>query len=194
MEKLNFTITKEDIRDYVKYSYKLPRMRKYMKKVWLKAFFTGAIVVMIFCIVINGFPPLTSVNLEFIFAYLTYLVGMLGIPIITMVILTVIMYFVSINDCFGQGTKATFRLFNNSSLNRTVEIEEDCLIITSEAISGKIQWSGVVDTYNTGKNILIFVSDYMAHFIPHRAFKDENEVGEFFDFVNNKVQSAKVQK
>lgn len=195
MEKLSFTLTKDDIKDYVKYTYKLPRMRNFFKKQDVKVYLFACAVILVFDFLFSILPNLTSdINIfSFIPNYLEYVFWTIGPVFLFMLLFIVALYFISINDCFGLAAKTSFRTLENSSLDLNIELDEEGIKFYNEVKNSHLKWEGIVEVHNTGKSILIFLSNYQASVIPYRAFETPEKAEEFFNLIDSKVKAAKAK-
>ena len=48
MEKISYTLTQEDCKDYVKFQYKLPRIKKFIMKTYIPFWVIGLLFVLFF--------------------------------------------------------------------------------------------------------------------------------------------------
>ena len=209
MEKISYTLTQEDCKDYVKSQYKIPRIRKFIFKSYIPFWVIGSVFVVIFMLPLfinlftgvnylvkeggmSFFKALTDFQMvEFYKGALTYFIQTV-LPFVGIwLAIFVINWFVGATDAFSHTSKRVFKLLEGRALEAEVEVQEGGLNMTGKTASTFMEWSGIVDIYSTPNTFLLFVSDYQAVIIPKRAFETPEKAEEFFNFVDEKVKATK---
>ena len=203
MDKINYTVTLDDCRDYVKYQLKIPRVRKFIMKAFLPILIIWIIVAILFSFpeilalckylhTVYTTQSLTLSNFLSIIFHYTVLILSLCWPFILALVLSYAFFFsLYYFDLFHSQTKRIYKLLEGGDLSVDLEIKDECLCAYGKGLSSTINWNGIIDIYDTGKNFLIFIADYKAVVIPKRAFGNEENAQEFFKFVSSKLADLK---
>ncbi len=209
MEKISYTLTCEDCRDYVKYQYKIPRIKKFILKTYIPFWVIGSVLVVLYMLPLfinlftgvqylmseggmSFFAALTDFQMvEFYKGALQYLVQVV-LPIIGIwLALFAITWSIGATDAFSHSSKRVFKILEGRALDAEVEVQDGGLNMTGKNASTFMSWDGIVDVYSAPSTFLLFVSDYQAVIIPKRAFQTPEKADEFFKFVDEKVKTAK---
>lgn len=208
MDKISYTIELADCSDYVKFQFKIPRLKKFILKSYTPFWVIGLICALIYSLpIFTGFYEglrylMTNYDLS-IFKALTdasmidfykgcgdfVIYQILPFLLIWLCIFFVSCFFYS-HDLFKLNSKKIYKM-QEGRLNAEVEICEDGLDMKGKGLASFLKWDGIVDIYEAKTTFLIFVSDYKAIVIPKRAFETQEKAQDFFNFVNEKVNNAK---
>lgn len=208
MDKISYTIEPADCSDYVKFQFKIPRLKKFILKSYTPFWVIGLIFALIYSLPIftgfyKGLRYLMTNNDLSIFEALTdasmidfykgcgdfVIYQILPFVLIWLCIFFVSCFFIS-HDLFKLNSKKIYKMLEGR-LSAEVEICEDGLDMKGKGLASFLKWDGIVDIYEAKTTFLIFVSDYQAIIIPKRAFETQEKAQDFFNFVNEKVNNAK---
>ena len=194
MQTISYKITLEDCHDYVKYQWKIPRIRKKFMNVYLWVFGIFVLLFVVFGIIpgINKYYTYYQfLQTENILTVHNLLIPLLnpGIAFVIMVVCLFVLIFTSQFDLFLFTSKKLYTLLEGQSLDMNIEVRDDGLYTNNKKSEGVILWDGIIDIYDTSKTFLVFIGDYVAILIPKRAFSNEKDADEFFNFVSNKIAS-----
>lgn len=189
MEAIKYTLVQDDVKDYTRYLYKIPRIKKFMMKSHIRAYIVLFISMFVcFWAFIDGGRinwgdlslPVALILLKyFLVAFVIYLV------------ICIMLWFISTRDLFGASSRTSFRFLEGQSLDTELKIVEEGLLASNETSSGLIKWDGIVDIYKSNKSIFIFKGDYIALIVPKRAFENEDRFNYFYDFIKDKISKNK---
>ena len=212
MEKISYVLTQEDCRDYVKFQYKLPRIKKFIMKSYIPFWVIGSVFVVIFLLPLfinlftglkylmseggmSFFKALTDFQMvEFYKGALVYFVRTV-LPFIGMwLAMFFITWSIGATDAFSISSKRVFKMLEGRALDAEIEVQEGGLSMTGKAASTFMEWGGIVDIHSTQNTFLLFVGDYQAVIVPKRAFETPEKADEFFNFVDEKVKAAKTKQ
>lgn len=203
MDKINYTVTLDDCSDYVKYQLKIPRVRKYIMKAPLSLLKICVIVFIVFSL--SSIPALWNYwqtlqttqglelsNLLSIIFHFTVLILSVSWPfILIMIVFYALFLSLYYFDLFHILSKKIYKLLEGGDLSVDLEIKDEGLCAYGKGRSSSVNWNGIIDIYDTGKIFLIFIADYQAVVVPKRAFGNEENAQEFFNFVSSKLADLK---
>ena len=73
----------------------------------------------------------------------------------------------------------------------TIEISPEGLFEMTSVNESKHYWCGIRNVYSTDSYIFVFINKSVAHIIPKRAFKSNEESQNFLSLLNNYSGQAK---
>lgn len=192
MQPISYKITIDDCHDYVKYQWKIPRIRKNFMKAYLLVFGILVLLFVVFGIIpdINKYYTYYQIlQAENALTVYNIFIPLLtpGIVFVIMVACLYILILTSQFDLFRFISKKVYNLLKGQSLDMNIEVRDDGLYTNNTKNEGIFLWDGIIDIYDTSKTFLVFIGDYTAILIPKRAFSNENKANEFFSFVSNKI-------
>ncbi|MCM1339253.1 MAG: YcxB family protein [Muribaculaceae bacterium] len=209
MDKISYTLTVEDCKDYVVAQYKIPRIKKFIMKTFVPFWIMGGIFVVVLIVplfinLLSGlsylvqegemsfFKALTDFQMcEFYKSALLYFVKAVLPLIVIWVLIFAIAWGIGATDAFSISSKRVFKMLEGRALDAEIEVQENGLAMSNKNASSFIEWSGIVDIHETKSTFLIFVSKYQAVIVPKRAFATEDIAKEFFNIVDEKSRAAK---
>lgn len=199
MENIKYTLTLDDCRDYVKFQRNIPRIRKRLAKQFRPLFYLCIAVLVLglffelvnFLIGLNAFAAETFVSVKSLIGSENFM-SMLGYSFdhfltiaLPVVLLWLVIYFVAASiskyDLFHAESSKVFELLKSKDLEIELNIEDDGLFALGKHTKCFTEWAKIVDIYDTGKSILVFVSDYSAIIVPKRAFALPEDAAAFFN-------------
>lgn len=199
MEKITYNLTLDDCRDYVKFQRKIPRIKKRLSMQFRSLFYLCIAVLVLgiifelvnFGINLNAYAAENSVSMESLLGSENFN-SMLGYSFdhfltiaLPVILLWLVIYLIAAGiskyDLFHAESSKVFDLMKSKDLDVELNIEEDGLFAKGRHTKCFTEWSKIVDIYDTGKSILVFVSDYSAIIVPKRAFELPEEAVMFFN-------------
>lgn len=178
---IKYTLTIGDIKDYTKYQHKIPRVRKFMLKSQMKAYFVIFICMLVcfWAFIDGGQINWSSLSVPVMLLLLRYFVTSLLIVIA----ICLITWFISSRDLFGASSRIMLRYLEGRSLNFELKLLDEGIYSANGTSSGVITWNRIVDVYKSEKSIFIFKGRYDAIIVPKRAFNSDEEFNGFFDYI-----------
>lgn len=202
MEKLKYSYTLADLKDYVKYQYKIPRVKKYITKGYFPLLIVDLIALIIVLIpAIMNFisatvyfakgemPP--SDFVDFLISWSWYYLPIALIFIIVCIIIFGICWLINSKDLFSLNSKKLYNTFQGRSKDCELELNENGLFFSNSTGNTNIEWKGIIDVHTSEKSIFVFIGDYQSIIIPKRAFNTPEQAQEFIDLVQKKIKLAK---
>lgn len=205
MDKIKYTLTLDDCRDYVKYQRKIPRLKKFVFRQF-KPLFILFFIIVAFSIVMEipfVFKAFNYVAAEYSMTFSELLKSdfssllldgiadhfwNFNLPIfIIWAVIFVVAWFISRNDLFHAESTKVYNIFKNQSLDIEITPQEDGLYCSGRNLSALYKWKDIIDIYDTKKSYLAYVGESSALIIPKRAFPIEEESESFYNYVNNKL-------
>ena len=187
MDKIEYTLTLEDYKDFTKFQLKIPRLRKYILKRALKP----AIIVSVLDLIVNVAIMIHDKSFGF------YLIVMLALLLPLAIFLFIVVFKIIIVACClfcGISAKNMYKMHKGISMEYKTSVTDEKIIVSRKDSATEYNYNGIIDIYDTKKTFLLFIGNYLAILVPHRAFENEEKAQEFFDFVSKKIQESKEQK
>ena len=212
MEKISYTLTQEDCKDYVKFQYKLPSIKKFIMKTYIPFWVIGLLFVLFFTFPLfinlftgvkylmteggmSFFKALTDFQMvEFYKSGLMYFVSTILPFVFIWLAIYFIGWYIGACDAFSISSKRVFKMLEGRALDAEIEVQECGLSMSGKTASTFMEWGGIVDIHSTQNTFLLFVGDYQAVIVPKRAFETPEKADEFFNFVDEKVKAAKTKQ
>lgn len=207
MEKIKYTLTLEDCRDYVKYQRKIPRLKKYVFKQFMPLIILFVLIILFslameisfffkaFHYVSGEYAMSFSELLKTDFSALL-LEGIadhfwnMNLPILLIwAVIFGTAWFISKNDIFHAESSKIYKGLKNQSLDIEITPQEDGLYCKGKNVSALYKWKDILDIYDTKKSYLAYVGECSALIIPKRAFPQQEESESFYNYVNDKLNS-----
>ncbi len=178
MIKINYTITKDDCKDYAKYLYNVPKIKKMMNKTYGLMFLTIGI-----CLAVCLFASFPDYSLHSI---------MKGLPAVIIwalfyILVCSVCFCISRYDLFGISAKSIYKSLSGQSLDMKMELREDGLYTENKCGSGLVGWNGILNIFQSDKSIFVYIGDYKAYIVPKRAFEN-NDVEIFFSEISKRIK------
>lgn len=205
MDKIKYTLTLDDCRDYVKYQRKIPRLRKFVFRQF-RPLFILFVVILIFSVIMEipfMLKAFNYVGTEYSMTFSELLKSdfssllfdgiadhfwNFNLPIfITWAVIFVVAWFISRNDLFHAESSKVYNNLKNQSLDIEITPQSDGLYCSSKNLSALYKWKDIIDIYDTKKSYLAYVGESSALIIPKRAFPIAEESESFYNYVNNKL-------
>ena len=205
MDKIKYTLTLEDCRDYVKFQRKIPRLRKFIFKQF------RPLLILLILIILFGI----GMEINFFFKAFHYVGGQysmtfaelmktdfanlllegvaehfwsINLPILILwAIIFFIAWYISKNDIFHAESNKIYTGLKNQSLDIEVNPQDEGLLCSNKNTSVLYKWHDIIDVYDTGNSFLVYVAESSALIIPKRAFSSQEEYNAFCNYVNNKL-------
>ncbi|HIS35513.1 TPA: YcxB family protein [Candidatus Scatousia excrementigallinarum] len=207
MEKIKYTLTLDDCRDYVKYQRKIPRLKKYVFKQFMPLIILFVLIILFslameisfffkaFHYVSGEYAMSFSELLKTDFSALL-LEGIadhfwnMNLPILLIwAVIFCTAWFISKNDIFHAESSKIYKGLKNQSLDIEITPQEDGLYCKGKNVSALYKWKDILDIYDTKKSYLAYVGESSALIIPKRAFPQQEESESFYNYVNDKLNS-----
>ena len=206
MDKINYTITIEDCRDYVKYQRTIPRLKKYRFKIFIPLIIIFALM-MIFSLIMEtrfflkafeyvggqysmSFAELLQSDFSsLLFEGVADHFWHMNLPVFGIwAVIFFIAWFVSKNDIFHAESSKIYEGLKKTSLDIEVAPQADGLSCSGKGTSYVYKWSDMIDIYETEKSFLIYVAETSALIVPKRAFQSPAVAKEFYSLVSSKLR------
>lgn len=207
MEKIKYTTTLEDCRDYVKFQYKIPRIKKFKLKQFKPLLYMALVILLIIFIFMlaNTIPLINAIaeqnsmttfqvlKSEYFLSALSYAIGQFLFLSMPLVIMWYVIFLLALgfskHDFFHVESNIVYSLLKGQDLDTEITPQDDGLLCVGKSTTTLYKWDKIIDVYDTGKSFLVFVGDYAALVIPFRAFETEEERKIFFNYLNEKLRN-----
>lgn len=186
MEKIKYTLTLDDCRDYVKYQRKIPRLKKYVFKQFMPLIILFVLIILFslameisfffkaFHYVSGEYAMSFSELLKTDFSALL-LEGIadhfwnMNLPILLIwAVIFCTAWLISKNDIFHAESSKIYKGLKNQSLDIEITPQEDGLYCKGKNVSALYKWKDILDIYDTKNHIL-----HMLVKVPHLLFLNE---------------------
>ncbi len=198
MDKINYTITIDDCRDYVKYQRTIPRLKKYRFKIFIPLFIIFALMIIFSLIMeirfflkafdyVGGQYSMTFAELmqsdfsALLFEGVADHFWHMNLPVFGVwAVIFFLAWIISKNDIFHAESSKIYEGLKKQSLDIEVSVENEGLKCTGKGSSFIYRWSDIIDVYESEKSFLVYVAETSALIVPKRAFNTPEEAKEFY--------------
>jgi len=87
--------------------------------------------------------------------------------------------------------RAMYKVLKGTDMARTITLQEDGIFSENSTSNGLIKWNGILHVARGKNTIFLFIGKRLTVLIPKRAFNSEDELNEFYNIVNEKVNAVK---
>lgn len=202
MEKINYTLTLEDCNNYARSQSKIPRLKKYSQKQFLKICLKYSVFLIILALISFSITiyNIAAHNHLTILSVLTnkdfphFLISQIKFFSLWIIIFLFIFFIIfNFQKHFLVG-KILYKMLSGIDLNYELSISEENITRTNKNGMSVFNWETVKDIYNTRHNYLIFTSDLQAIIIPKRCFENEEQSNEFYSNIQKYYNENKKNK
>lgn len=205
MDKMKYTLTLDDCRDYVKFQRTIPRLKKYAFKQF-KPLIIIFILLVLFSIIMEfsfflkafeyvggqysmSFSELLKSDFSgLLLEGITDHFWHMNLPVfIIWAVIFFTAWFISKNDLFHAESSKIYNGLKKQALDIEVSLQDDGLLCSGNDMSFVYKWADIIDFYDTQKSFLVYVAETSALIIPKRAFKTPAEAQEFFNTVKGRL-------
>ena len=165
MIKISYTITKDDCKDYAKYLYNVPKIKKIMKKTYGLMFLTIGI-----CLAVCLFASFPDYSLQAVKKELLSII----VWVLFYIVVCSVCFCISRYDLFGISAKSIYKSLSGQSLDMNMELRQDGLYTENKCGSGLVGWNGILNVFQSEKSIFVYIGDYKAYIVPKRAFENDD--------------------
>lgn len=206
MDKINYTITIEDCRDYVKYQRTIPRLKKYRYKIFIPLIIIFALM-MIFSLIMEtrfflkafeyvggqysmSFTELLQSDFSsLLFEGVADHFWQMNLPVFgAWAVIFFLAWFISKNDLFHAESSKIYEGLKKQALDIEVSVENEGLKCTGKGSSFVYRWADIIDVYESEKSFLVYVAETSALIVPKRAFSTPEKAKEFYELLNARTR------
>lgn len=189
MEKINYTLTLEDCNKYARSQNKIPRLKKYLAKHYLKIGLKFIVFLIVLSIIFVGIAihdicindKVSLLSLIPKANFHRFLLLQTIFQIQNIIIFTIILFLILNFQRYFYDGKVIYKMQAGIDLNYELSISEENITRTNKNGVSMFNWETIKDIYDTKYNYLIFTSDLQAIIIPKRCFENEEEGKNFYN-------------